>query len=161
MILKRNLSTAILINIYFMAICLTFCHLRYGSIDDYFMAGILSGIYGEEYNIHLFFVNAIYGYLLLPLYHLFPQISWYYIGEIASIFISLTILTYILINKMGRSWGCILSILMIAAYAKDLYIVLQFTQCAAILSATGMVALIDAFEQLKNNQSAKKTMYFY
>ena len=155
MFFKRNLSIAVLINIYFMAMCLTFCHLRYGSIDDYFMAGILSGMYGEEYNIHLFFVNAIYGCLLLPLYHLFPQISWYYIGEIASIFISLTIITYILINKMGRSWGCILGILMIATYAKDLYVVLQFTQCSAILSVTGMVVLIEVFEQLRSNQSIK------
>lgn len=160
MILKRNTSLAVLINIYFMMICLGFCHLRYGAIDDYFMAGILSGMFGDEYNAHMFFVNAIYGYLLLPLYHLFPQISWYYIGELASVFVSLTLITYILLEKMGRSWGCILGILVIFAYAKDLYIVLQFTQCAEILSATGMVVLIEAFAQLRNDQMKKTTYTF-
>lgn len=156
MILNKNMGLAIFINAYFMAICLAFCHLRYGAIDDYFMAGLLSGIYGEGYNVHLPFVNAIYGCLLLPLYHLFPRISWYYIGELSSIFISLTTVSYILMNKMGRSWGFVLSSLLIAAYAKDLYIVLQFTQCAAVLSATGMLVLICAFEHIKDESSKTK-----
>lgn len=157
-ILNKNMSLALLINVYFLAICLAFCHLRYGAIDDYFMAGILSGMYGDEFNVHMPFVNAMYGYLLLPLYHLFPRISWYYIGEIAAIFISLTAITYVLINKIGRGWGGILGVLLIAAYAKDMYIVLQFTQCAEVLSAAGMVVLICGFERANNKDLNKSTL---
>lgn len=146
MFFKRNLLLALFINAYFMALCFAFSHLRYGAIDDYFMAGILSGIYGDEYNVHLPFVNAVYAYLLLPLYHLFPRISWYYIGELASVFVSLTTVSYILICKVKRGWGLVLSLLLLAAYAKDLYVVLQFTQCAAVLSAAGMALLIYGFE---------------
>ena len=152
---KRNFTCAIIINIYFLFLCLFFSHLRYGAIDDYFMAGLLSGIYGNEFNVHLPFVNAIYGYALLPLYHLFPQISWYYIGEIASIFISLTIISYYLIDKMELHWGCILSSLLVAAYAKDMYVVLQFTQCAEVLSAAGMIFLLFSFEHLNRSKSKK------
>lgn len=157
MISKKNLCLALFINIYFMAICLGFCHLRYGAIDDYFMAGILSGMYGEEFNVHLPFVNAIYGYLLLPFYHLFPHISWYYIGELASIFISFFLITYVLIDKIGHNWGSILSILLMAAYAKDMYIVLQFTQCAEALSAAGMIILLWGFEYINDNPQKRKT----
>lgn len=156
MVLNKNMGLALFINAYFMIICLAFCHLRYGAIDDYFMAGILSGMYGDDYNVHLPFVNAIYGYLLLPLYYLFPGISWYYIGELSAIFVSLTAISYILINKVGRGWGFALSTLLVAAYAKDLYIVLQFTQCAAVLSAAGMVVLISGFERINNGEYKRK-----
>lgn len=158
--LNKNVGLAVFINAYFMAICLAFCHLRYGAVDDYFMAGILSGIYGDDYNVHLPFVNAIYGYLLLPLYHIFPRISWYYVGEIAAIFISLTTITYVLINKVGRGPGGIFGVLLIAAYAKDMYIVLQFTQCAEVLSAAGMAVLISGFEYASNDNKINRTVMF-
>lgn len=149
--LNKNMGLALFINAYFMVICLAFCHLRYGAIDDYFMAGILSGMYGDEYNVHLPFVNAVYAYLLLPFYHLFPRISWYYVGELAAVFVSLTTITYVLLQRIGRSWGCVLGVLFVAAYAKDLYIVLQFTQCAAVLSAAGMLVILCGFEYAKRN----------
>jgi hypothetical protein len=156
MIHYKNMGIAFIINVYFLFLCLGLSHLRYGAIDDYFMAGLLSGIYGNDYNVHLVFVNAIYGYVLLPLYHLFPQISWYYVGEIASIFISLTIIVYFIIGKVGRQWGMILGIILVAMYAKDFYVVLQFTQCAVVLTAAGMIALIQAFELACENDAKKK-----
>lgn len=158
MLLNKNIGLAIFINTFFLTICLAFSHLRWGGIDDYFMAGILSGIYGNEYNVHLPFVNAIYGYSLLPLYHLFPKISWYFVGELVGIFASFTIFTYILINKIGRNWGCILGVLFVAAYAKDMYVVMQFTQCAAALSAAGMIVLLNSFEHLCENKIDKRNI---
>ena len=156
MISKTNLAFAVLINVFFLVLCIGLSHLRYGAIDDYFMAGILSGIYGDDYNVHLPFVNASYGYMLLPLYHLFPKISWYYIGEIAAVFISFTVITYVLMEKIGRNLGCALCVLLVAAYAKDMYIVLQFTQCAEALSAAGMVVLVYGFEYAKEGVEKRK-----
>ena len=150
MTLYKNIGLALLVNIYFIVLCLCFSHLRYGAIDDYFMAGLLSGIYGNDYNVHLVFVNAIYGYVLLPLYHLFPKISWYYIGELASIFISLTLIVYFIICKIGHKWGVLLGLALVSLCAKDFYVVLQFTQCAAALSAAGMFVIlstIDSFQR--------------
>lgn len=155
MIQYKNIGLALFINIYFMALCLGLSHLRYGAIDDYFMAGLLSGIYGNDYNVHLPFVNAVYGYVLLPLYHLFPKISWYYIGELASVFISLTLIVYFIICNVGRKWGAVLGAILVAIYAKDLYVVLQFTQCAVVLSAAGMLILIHAFEQFVESDAKK------
>ena len=155
MIHYKNMGIALIINIYFLFLCLGLSHLRYGAIDDYFMAGLLSGIYGNDYNVHLVFVNAIYGYVLLPLYHLFPQISWYYVGELASVFISLTLIVYFIIGKIGRQWGMILGAILVAMYAKDFYVVLQFTQCAVVLTAAGMIALIQAFELACDNDAKK------
>lgn len=139
-----NLLTAILINIFFLALCLIFGDLKYGAIDDYFMAAVLTGAHGTDYNPHLLFVNAIYGYALLPLYKLFPTIGWYYIGEMFSIFLSFTTISYIIIKKMGDMWGTLIATLFVAMFASDFYLVLQFTQCASLLSAAGMLVFANA-----------------
>ena len=136
---KRAITYSLVINLFFLALCLIFGDLKFGAVDDYFMAARLTGALGTEYNPHLIFVNAIYGYMLLPLYHLFPTIGWYYIGEMFAVFISLTIIGYVLLKKCGERWGAILATLFTALFASDFYLVVQFTQCASILSAAGML----------------------
>ena len=139
MLFKRALAYSVVINLVFLGLCLIFGDLKFGAIDDYFMAARLTGALGTEYNPHLIFVNAIYGYALLPLYHLFPKIGWYYIGEIFSVFLSFTVIGYVLLQRCGERWGVILATLFTALFASDFYLVLQFTQCASILSAAGML----------------------
>ncbi|SHK89350.1 hypothetical protein SAMN05720759_108113 [Fibrobacter sp. UWB12] len=137
--IKRALIFSVAINLFFLALCLIFGDLKFGAIDDYFMAARLTGALGTEYNPHLIFVNAIYGYALLPLYHLFPKIGWYYIGEMFSVFLSFTVISYVLLQRCGERWGVILAALFTALFASDFYLVVQFTQCASILSAAGML----------------------
>ena len=139
MSLKRALAYSVAINLFFLALCLIFGDLKFGAIDDYFMAARLTGALGTDYNPHLIFVNAIYGYALLPLYHLFPKIGWYYIGEMFSVFLSFTVIGYVLLQRCGERWGAILAALFTALFASDFYLVVQFTQCASILSAAGML----------------------
>ena len=128
-----------------------------GLADDYFMARILEGAYGDSYNVRMVFVNVIYGYALLPLYYLFPKIGWYYIGEIFAVFISFTTVSYVTIKKMGLQWGSIFSALLVACFARDFYLTVQFTQCAAALGAAGMVLFVYA---LDNGLSHKKIIFF-
>ncbi|MBR5402359.1 MAG: hypothetical protein IK102_11195 [Treponema sp.] len=137
--IKRALTYSFAINLFFLALCLIFGDLKFGAIDDYFMAARLTGALGTDYNPHLIFVNAIYGYALLPLYHLFPKIGWYYIGEMFAVFLSFTVIGYVLLQRCGERWGAILAALFTALFASDFYLVVQFTQCASILSAAGML----------------------
>ena len=136
---KRAITYSVAINLFFLALCLIFGDLKFGAIDDYFMAAKLTGALGTDYNPHLIFVNAIYGYALLPLYHLFPSIGWYYIGEMFSVFLSFTVIGYVLLQRCGERWGAVLAALFTALFASDFYLVVQFTQCASILSAAGML----------------------
>lgn len=156
MINKKFFLISFLINLYFLGLCIAFGDLRFDAIDDLFMSGILSGIYGEGYNVHLTFVNALYGYCLLPLYHLFPKINWYYVGEMASAFISLTAVGYIVISKVGEKWGAILTAIIVALCASDFYLAVQFTKCAAMLSAAGMLAFIYGLERKMDKSPIKK-----
>lgn len=142
---SRHLSFKVAVAINFFIFIVCFClgeKFCLGVSDDYFMARILEGIYGDDYNVHMVFVNVLYGYVLLPLYHLFPSVGWYYVGEIAAVFISFTTVSYVLIKKMGLQWGTILSALFVACFARDFYLTVQFTQCAAALGAAGMLLFV-------------------
>lgn len=150
---RKAFVTAVAINAFFIALCLIFGDIKFGAIDDYFMAAILTGAHGTTYNPHLVFVNAIYGYALLPLYKLFPAVGWYYIGEMFAVFLGLTTISYILVRRMGLRWGAIIATLFVAFFASDFYLVLQFTQCASILSAAGMLAFANAITSAQKLQS--------
>lgn len=138
------------LNLFFLVLCIIFGELRYGVLDDYCMASILSGAHGTGYNVHMYFVNVIYGYALLPLYHLFPKVSWYYVGEMFGVFCSFTLITYILLKKIGKNWGSLFACVLIAFFCKDFYLQVQFTQCAALFSATGMMTFIWGITERKN-----------
>ena len=146
---KYAVCCSIFVNIFFLTICLVFGIHRFGAADDYFMARILEGVYGNEYNIHLVFVNVLYGYVLLPLYHLFPKIGWYYIGELFLVFLALNTITYVVIRRIGLRWGLIVSMLLVAAFATDYYLVVQFTYCGIILTASGMLAVGESLRDVK------------
>lgn len=140
--IKKSIAYSLVINLVFLTLCLIYGDLRYGAIDDFFMAGTLTGIHGTDYNVHLTFVNALYGYMLLPFYQLFPKIGWYYIGELSSVFISFVMISYVLFRKMGEQWGLLLSVLFVAVFSADFYMAVQFTQCGSILSAAGMLTFL-------------------
>lgn len=152
---KRTLLYSITINLFFLVLCLVFGDIKFGAIDDYFMAAVLTGAHGTDYNPHLLFVNAIYGYALLPLYHLFPKIGWYYIGEMAAVFVSFTAIGYVLLRRCGERWGLLLATLFTAMFASDFYLVIQFTQCASILSAAGMLLFAHAVVDCRAPKGAR------
>ena len=136
---KRAFLASFAINAFFLVLCLAFGDIKFGAIDDYFMAAVLTGAHGTDYNPHLLFVNAIYGYALLPLYHLFPKVGWYYVGEMFAVFLSFVTVGYVLLRRCGERWGALLATLFAAMFASDFYLVVQFTQCASVLSAAGML----------------------
>lgn len=141
---KRAFWYSVVINLFFLVLCLVFGDIKFGAIDDYFMAAVLTGAHGTDYNPHLLFVNAIYGYALLPLYHLFPKVGWYYIGEMLAVFASFTAIGFVLLRRCGERWGVLIAALFTAMFASDFYLVIQFTQCASILSASGMLLFAHA-----------------
>ena len=147
MLKYKDILSAIVINLLFLAICLCFGKLQYGALDDFFLAGVLTGIHGDAYNPHLYFVNALYGYALLPLYHLFPKIGWYYIGEMTGVFTSFVLISYVLIKRIGLSWGLCVTAILLSVLCSDFYLVVQFTQCAALYTVAGFISLLHSFRE--------------
>lgn len=143
---KHPLFLAVIVNVFFIFITHFFGVIMLGISDDYAMARILEGAYGDDYNVHMTFINVVYGYALLPLYHLFPKIGWYYIGETFAVFASFTTISYVIIRLLGVRLGSILTMLFLTIFVPDFYLSLQFTQCASALTAAGIILFV--FEML-------------
>ena len=92
-IVKNKAAEAFILNFIFLLFAILFCEQKYEVSDDFIMETILSGAYGDTVNPHMLFVNTLYGYLLLPLYLLFPGISWYLISLIFWGFLACTTIT--------------------------------------------------------------------
>ena len=113
---NNNLFIAIGINIIFLSCVLLFCDIKYEVSDDFVMASIMSGAYGGEFNPQLIFVNTVVGYILLPLYHLFPQVSWYLVFQLLLCFFAFVLVTYMLLERNGKPVGVLLSIFLITFF---------------------------------------------
>ena len=138
---KIDLPVAIGINILFFLLFAILGVFRYGALDDYFMATVLTGAYGSEFDPHLVFVNGALAYCLMPLYYLFPSVGWFYIFEMASIFGSFTLFSYSLIRQLGFRLGVPLAMLL-SAVAIEFYASVSFTICAPLLAASGAILFV-------------------
>ncbi len=140
MIFKNSLSLAFFINLFFLLLYFAFGQVCHGSLDDYFMSSVLTGAYGGEYDVHMYFVNSAYGYFLMPFYSLFPSVGWYFIFELLGTFVAFTTFSYFIICRLGVKFGIVVSAILLASLTPDFYFQLSFTQCATIYTAAGIVS---------------------
>ncbi len=133
-ILQSNYFWAIGVNVLFLGLILLFCDLKYEVSDDFVMATVMSGAYeGGNPNPHMVFVNVMLGYILMPFYKMFPQVSWYFVSQLALLLMSFTLCGYMLLEKNGKVIGGLLSVLLLYFFADDAYILVQFTKTAAVV----------------------------
>lgn len=137
-LLEKDLLVAALLNFVLVLLSIFVCGEHYSSLDDYFMHSVLTGAYGSEYDVHTYFVNAMYGYLLKPFYVLFPTFGWYSFFETMAVFLSFTAICYVLLRRCGRKLGLALSVLVLVCVSPDFYFHVAFTQCAGVLTAAGI-----------------------
>lgn len=129
---------AFCMNVAVLAICLVFGNRRFESLDDYFMSSVLTGAYGGKYDVHMYFVNVIYGYLLRPFYALLPNIGWYSVFQTFAVFASFTAMCAVSIAHFGKKLGIMLALMLLICISPDFYLHVAFTQCAGIATAAGI-----------------------
>ena len=138
--LESDLCKSIMINIGVVLFCLLICDSAYETNDDVFMSGIAYGIYDECSN-RLVFINIFLGKMILILLDLFPSIPWYGITQYLVIFISFSILTYVLIKKKDWLTGYFFSSILLIYGAFEFYLKLQFTKTAGIAAISGTILI--------------------
>lgn len=134
-----QLFWAICMNIVVLAISLVFGDREFSSRDDFFMSAVLTGAYGGEYNVHMYFVNVVYGYFLRPFYAVLPSVSWYSVFQTFTVLASFTALCFVAIERFGKKAGTLMAFLLLASVSPDFYLHVAFTQCAGIATAAGIL----------------------
>src|SRR5690554_5101815 len=147
MTFERAVPYAFAINLFFFLLVVVFVYLRIGALDDYFMAALLTGAHGVDYNPLMIFVNALYGYALLPWYFVFAEVGWYYVALLWSVFVSFWVIGLVLLLQLER-WGALVFAVFVALLASDFYLVCQFTRSASILAAAGKIGRASCRERV-------------
>ena len=139
---QSNVFLSLIMNALFLGIGLICFDLKYEVSDDFVMASVMSGAYGETQNPQMMFVNVIIGYILLPFYKIFPDISWYFVGQIFLIFISSSTVTWLLLEKLERAKAVMLSVILILVFTNDAYILVQFTKTSMFAVMAGSLVFL-------------------
>ena len=138
-ICTSSLFVALCLNIVVLVVALVFGDREFSSRDDFFMSAVLTGAYGGEYDVHMFFVNVVYGYFLRPFYAVLPSVSWYSVFQTFTVFASFTALCFVAIERFGKKAGTLMALLLLASVSPDFYLHVAFTQCAGIATAAGIL----------------------
>lgn len=132
------LFLAISMNVIFLALCLIAGNGKFESLDDYFMSAVLTGAYGGKYDVHMYFVNVVYGYFLRPFYAILPSVGWYTIFQTFTVFASFSSLCFVAIERYGKKLGIMIAFMLLICVSPDFYLHVAFTQCAGIATAAGI-----------------------
>jgi len=130
------------------AYAVLFLHPYYGSNDEFSLAAIASGAYGD-YTHYFIYLHSGFGWILKVFYMCMPGVNWYTIVMYGLIFLSLTTVgcTWI---RCSEKTGTVLSVMLVLACVCPLYVEMQYTKTAAVVTAAGY------FPFKKKNKKKKK-----
>lgn len=144
--MKKNRFTAaqlqclfVLFHILVVAYAILFLHPYYGSNDEFSLAAIASGAYGD-YTQYFIYLHSGFAWLLKLFYLCVPGLNWYTLVMYGLIFLSLTAVGCTWIRRFEKT-GLILSVMLVLACAQPLYVEMQYTKTAAVVTAAGYVLL--------------------
>lgn len=149
MLYNNRIVLAYGLNTVFLLLCLGIGGLHYGCLDDFFMAAIVTGAYGGQFDAHTLFVNGVYAYFLKPFYSLFPSVGWYSIFEMLGVFVAFTSATYCLLKNSINKVNVGLAVFLLACITPAFYLQLGFTQCAAAMTGAGILQIYAGHDEKK------------
>ena len=147
------LFLAFLLNLLAFLLRIIFFNIKYEVSDDYMTDALLSGAFGSGYDPVLLFGNPILGHLLVSLYKLIPDISFYFVLLVVLGFLSATTILYLLFKKKTNAVTIGMAMLFLFFFADDLYILVQFTKVAAAAGiAGGLLVLRGLWNEMEQHK---------
>lgn len=140
------------------AYAVLFLHPFYGSNDEFSLAAIASGAYGEPTQ-YFIYIHSGFGWLLKAFYLLVPGVNWYTLVMYGMIFLSLSAVGFVWIRRAERT-GAILAAMLVLACAQPLYVEFQYTKTAAAVTAAGYVLLFCTQDCIQKTSGEEKRREF-
>lgn len=156
---EHPFATSVVLNVGFFFLFLSMGTWHFGSLDDFFMSSVLTGAYGGQYDVHTYFVNVAYGYVLRPLYMLFPSVGWYSLGEVFETFAAFVAIVYCILLQLRGLWAWTVSLLVLVCVLPGFWPDFAFTQCAAVLTAAGILLACTSLKQNEKRFAVLSAMF--
>ena len=144
----RKISVALISNLLILGAMVTFMRPSFETNDDIVFAELGSGLRGVK-DAHLVFQNYGLGMIYRFLYGVTGRLPWYTIVQYMILFAAFTVVTYVLISRLGEISGLCLFVILACGFGYEGYIHLQFTKTAGIAAAAAVFLLLYLLEQEK------------
>lgn len=144
----RKISVALISNLLILGAMAAFMRPSFETNDDIVFAELGSGLRGVK-DAHLVFQNYGLGMIYRLLYGVTGRLPWYTIVQYMILFAAFTVVTYVLISRLGEISGLCLFVILACGFGYEGYIHLQFTKTAGIAAAAAVFLLLYLLEQEK------------
>lgn len=144
----RKISVALISNLLILGVMVAFMRPSFETNDDIVFAELGSGLRGVK-DAHLVFQNYGLGMIYRFLYGVTGRLPWYTIVQYMILFAAFTVVTYVLISRLGEISGLCLFVILACGFGYEGYIHLQFTKTAGIAAAAAVFLLLYLLEQEK------------
>lgn len=144
----RKISVALISNLLILGAMAAFMRPSFETNDDIVFAELGSGLRGVK-DAHLVFQNYGLGMIYHLLYGVTGRLPWYTIVQYMILFAAFTVVTYVLISRLGEISGLCLFVILACGFGYEGYIHLQFTKTAGIAAAAAVFLLLYLLEQEK------------
>lgn len=130
----RKISVALISNFLILGAMAAFMRPSFETNDDIVFAELGSGLRGVK-DAHLVFQNYGLGMIYRLLYGVTGRLPWYTIVQYMILFAAFTVVTYVLMSRLGEISGLCLFVILACGFGYEGYIHLQFTKTAGIAAA--------------------------
>ena len=144
----RKISVALISNFLILGAMAAVMRPSFETNDDIVFAELGSGLRGVK-DAHLVFQNYGLGMIYRFLYGMTGRLPWYTIVQYMILFVAFTVVTYVLISRLGEISGLCLFVILACGFGYEGYIHLQFTKTAGIAAAAAVFLLLYLLEQEK------------
>lgn len=144
----RKISVALISNLLILGAMAAFMRPSFETNDDIVFAELGSGLRGVK-DAHLVFQSYGLGMIYRFLYGVTGRLPWYTIVQYMILFVAFTVVTYVLISRLGEISGLCLFVILVCGFGYEGYIHLQFTKTAGIAATAAVFLLLHLLEQEK------------
>lgn len=138
---ENTFCLALLLNVLYIVVMLLM-YKPFLSPDDYFMSERVYGVFGDEYDYHTSYMSFNYGKFIALLLRIFPCVPWYTILFYIWIFLSLMLVSKLVLDKLPNSISFLVVNIILLYFSYEGYVCIQFTKVAGIVGAAGVLAVI-------------------
>ena len=144
----RKISVTLISNLLILGAMAAVMRPSFETNDDIVFAELGSGLRCVK-DAHLVFQNYGLGMIYRFLYGVTGRLPWYTIVQYMILFVAFTVVTYVLISRLGEISGLCLFVILACGFGYEGYIHLQFTKTAGIAATAAVFLLLHLLEQEK------------
>jgi hypothetical protein len=138
---KKGFFKVVLMSAVEFAFLLFLFPLTYEVSDDYVMNSLASGALTGDPSPYLSFTNIIIGYVLTLFYSVIPNLNWYTIYMLSSLFIGYSTIQYSFFKLKGDTPIRIMRHLLVLTVLLDSMVISGFTRVSTIVGLAGFLVI--------------------